>query len=465
MRKLLLMPGLRVRMQTSNWNSASLAAIVIWYIGLFPGRIGYDPIQAIKLMRTDQSTDWWTGLYFRILELTTFRGNSIWFASLISLLILYVSFKYFLYSLPIRKEILDKTCFVVCISPLFGNFGVNLSHDTFFVSAIMLLVGYSFRRKSKNFSSQGKTVPYVIISLLLCSKSGYIVIVSFLLFLLLVKVPKTRVLLYSGFTLFVFLISSLGVTKTSTPLEIMPAVADLKCVAQHPEADISTAEMKYLSTIAQMSEWRKPVTCSSMDIALDVFGNPQFKTIDKREFLANYLSISSKNPAIVIQAHLQRSAVALPPPFFQGPQNQVDRDINNPVGLNTNTALQLGPEVLHPSIDDPSFKIELGPLKYLESILLFFSFLINQASWFWGWGGLWLWPILLIPMLLFGKKKSLDLLAVSYPLLTNHLFLFFFGPIPAPRYVMSSIIIGFTYSFIAGFYWLEKIQMKEGNEA
>ena len=261
MRKLLLMPGLRVRMQTSNWNYASLAAIVIWYIGLFPGRIGYDPIQAIKLMRTDQSTDWWTGLYFRILELTTFRGNSIWFASLISLLILYVSFKYFLYSLPIRIEILDKTCFVVCISPLFGNFGVNLSHDTFFVSAIMLLVGYSFRRKSKNFSSQGKTVPYVIISLLLCSKSGYIVIVSFLLFLLLVKVPKTRVLLYSGFTLFVFLISSLGVTKTSTPLEIMPAVADLKCVAQHPEADISTAEMKYLSTIAQMSEWRKPVTC------------------------------------------------------------------------------------------------------------------------------------------------------------------------------------------------------------
>ena len=202
-----------------------------------------------------------------------------------------------------------------------------------------------------------------------------------------------------------------------------------------------------------------------MDIALDVFGNPQFKTIDKREFLANYLSISSKNPAIVIQAHLQRSAVALPPPFFQGPQNQVDRDINNPVGLNTNTALQLGPEVLHPSIDDPSFKIELGPLKYLESILLFFSFLINQASWFWGWGGLWLWPILLIPILLFGKKKSLDLLAVSYPLLTNHIFLFFFGPIPAPRYVMSSIIIGFTYSFIAGFYWLEKIQMKEGNEA
>ena len=67
----------------------------------------------------------------------------------------------------------------------------------------------------------------------------------------------------------------------------------------------------------------------------------------------------------MVQAHLQRGSEALPPPFFQGPPNQVDRNLAIPVGLNTNTALQLGPEVLHPSIDDPALKIRKGPLKLL----------------------------------------------------------------------------------------------------
>jgi hypothetical protein len=437
---------------TSIWNIASLVAATIWYIGLFPGRIGYDPIQAVKLMRSDKSTDWWTSLYFRVLELTTFQGKSIWFASLVSLLILYVSFKYFLYSIPVKNEILDKTSFVICISPLFGNFAVNLSHDVFFVSAIMLLLGYSYRRITQNKLAKGVFLPCFIIILLLCSKSGYIIILLFLLYLVVIKVSKTRILFYSGFTLFVFTISNLGVTKSPVPLEILPLVADLKCVVQHPKAEISEAEILYLSKIAKISEWREPATCSSMDKALDVFTNLQLNAIGKKEFLANYLSISSKNPAIVIQSHLQRSSVALPPPFFQGPQNHVDQNINNPVGLNTNTALQLGPEVLHPSIDDPSFKKELGPVKYLESILLLFSFLMNQASWF--------WPTLLTPLFLFRMSKFNALLKISYPIVGNHIFLFFFSPIPAPRYVMSTILIGFTYTVLLVISWFDKQKSK-----
>jgi hypothetical protein len=241
----------------------------------------------------------------------------------------------------------------------------------------------------------------------------------------------------------------------------MPAVADLKCVTQHPEANISKSEWNFLATINPIENWKEPATCSSMDEALIPLSDSNIELVDRWEFLKYYLSIASKNPAIVIQAHLQRSSEALPPPFFQGPENQVDQDVRNPIGLNTNTALQLGPEVLHPSIDDPTLKIDLGPFIYVQNLLLFFSFLINQASWFLGWGGLWLRPTILIPIVYFRITRFKDLLVVSYPILTNHLFLTVFGPIPAPRYVMSTVLIGLTYTLVTAIGWFDKLKSGE----
>lgn len=444
-----------------NWNIASLAAAGFWYLGLFPGRVGYDSVQAINLMREDQSTDWWTAWYFRILEFSTFRGNSIWFASLISLCTLYLTLKYFIFSLPIKKVVLEKANFILCMSPLFGNFAVTVSHDTFFTSGILLLVGYSFRSRFDFNSRMIQFAPMVIAALLLTSKSGYIALVAFLAFLLIRRTRGIRVFIYICFTLSLFALSNLGISKTSVPLEIMPAVADLKCVTQHPEADISDSEWNFLATINPKENWKEPVTCSSMDEALIPLSDSNIESVDRWQFLQYYFSIASKNPAIVIQAHLQRSSVALPPPFFQGPQNQVDQNIRNPIGLNTNTALQLGPEVLHPSIDDPSLKMDLGSFMYVQHLFLFFSFLINQASWFWGWGGLWLWPTILIPIAYFRVTKFRDLLFVSYPIIINHLFLVLFSPIPAPRYVMSTVLIGLTYTLITAIGWFDKLKSKD----
>jgi hypothetical protein len=179
-----------------------------------------------------------------------------------------------------------------------------------------------------------------------------------------------------------------------------------------------------------------------MDIAITEIRSKKIDSLEAKVFIKNYFSIASKNPAIVIEAHLQRSSVALPPPFFQGPENQVDQDINNPVGLNTNTALQLGPMVLHPSIDDENLKIYNPVLKILESIALLPSFAINQASWFWGWGGLWLWPIYFYLMIRLRQRSLKRIAGITYPIIVTNVLLVLVGPIPAPRYVMTTILIG-----------------------
>jgi len=185
-----------------------------------------------------------------------------------------------------------------------------------------------------------------------------------------------------------------------------------------------------------------------MDDAMRYFNisAERFSNISKSDFVKNYLNIAFKNPAIVIMAHIQRSNNALPPPFFQIPLNQVDLNVKNPVGLNTNTMLQQGPEVLHPSIDEPSMKLETGFLRYFESIALLPAFIVNQASWFWGWGGMWCWVLLVYALKTLQIRKVGKICILYYPILLTHATLFLVGPISVPRYVMSSILIGVVLS-------------------
>jgi hypothetical protein len=397
-------------------------------------------------MDKGESTDWWTSSFFWFLRLTSFDGRSIWLTSLVSIIVLYVALYYFVFSIPTSQDHQRRTLFFTCATPLFGNFAVNINHDVFFTAGVLILIAISMRVITNPNLELGYTFPVLAVISLLNSKTGYALIILFLLFILLIRKSYYQATVLGTTFVCLFFITGLGISKTEVPMHILPALADIKCVTQHPEARITESEWAYLSTIADVDAWKSPKICSSMDIAIGEIRNENLSSINEIDFVRNYLSISKKNPAIVIQAHLQRSSMALPPPFFQGPENQVDRNIQNPVGLNTNIALQLGPSVLHPSIDDERFKIDNSALKILESFVLFFSFIINQASWFWGWGGLWLWPTFIYIILTLRIRSFRNLMVLTYPLVATHLILFLVSPIPAPRYVMSSILTGFVFT-------------------
>jgi hypothetical protein len=198
-----------------------------------------------------------------------------------------------------------------------------------------------------------------------------------------------------------------------------------------------------------------------MDLQIKTLGISDSDVKLSNTFFMDFLSIVIKNPLIVIQAHIQKSLGALPPPFFPGPQNQVDQNIDNPVGYGVNTALQKGPELLHPSIDEPSVAIKVKFLLPLQAIAQALTFLVNQASWFWAWGGLWLWPIL------FFYVSSLRLTRVSHlfvsllPIFLLHAGNVVLGPGPLGRYYMSTILVGVSLSISLLFSWIEKVKQRE----
>jgi hypothetical protein len=140
--------------------------------------------------------------------------------------------------------------------------------------------------------------------------------------------------------------------------------------------------------------------------------------------------------------------MALPPPFFQPPTNQIPWNVEIPLGFNTNVALQSGPGLLHPSVDESTVDINFKYLIPFEVIAQLLTLFINQASWFWGWGGLWLWPIIGFTVLRLKIKNVRGVALALFPTLTLHFVLFCIGPSSLGRYVMSTVLQGFILSYV-----------------
>lgn len=433
---------MKVSRVLSGKNLRYVIISLFWYLALFPGRIGYDYSEAFRIMQSGKSTDLWTGIFFNFLRVASLNGQVLFLASGILLSIYGVSIKYLVESLPIKEKNIRNILTFFYLSPFYGNFGLTVSHDVTQTSGILILIGLNMRMLSSKSLKKKEIIISTFCAFLFTStvRTGLaLIILQTLILYFKFKYRKIGVILLFTIILVQHLFS-IGITKYPSPINYSPIIADIKCVTQHSEARISSDEWTTLLKINTKDKWTKPYTCANSDEPLKVIDLSNLNKISKNDLLKVYFEITIKNPAIVTMAHIQRSNVALPPPFFQPPKNQISWDIEKPIGAGTNIALQEGPELLHPSIDEPSLKINFGFWNKVQNFFLLPSFLINQASWFWGWGGFWLWPML-FALIRFSNKIK-DILYILSPILLNHGLLFILAPSSLPRYVYSTIVFG-----------------------
>jgi hypothetical protein len=74
-----------------------------------------------------------------------------------------------------------------------------------------------------------------------------------------------------------------------------PAIADLKCIAQHPEARINLSEWNFLIQLAPKNYWIEPLTCATSESASKIVNVNSSKLNYNYEFLKNYAGIVEKN--------------------------------------------------------------------------------------------------------------------------------------------------------------------------
>jgi hypothetical protein len=414
-----------------------------WYLSLFPGRLGFDYSKAIVMIQNGESTNWWTSLFWWFLKITSFNGRSIALSSLVCLIALGYSLYYLCESMPGNMYVNRLALLMLSLTPIYGAFGVNVSHDVFQAAGIIIFSG--FHLKAIFSESDIEISDYIALSLasamVLTTHYGLPLVAVNVLILVLKKYFKLPILL-CGFTILITIISPIGITQVPTYGPIIPIIGDLKCVAQLESSELSDQDWKFLQSIAPKSEWISPKTCSFIDYSIADMKSLQLGEIPlNKELILNYLRISAHNPAVVAMAHFQRASIALPPPFFFGPPNQVTRNPDVPIGQGTNNALQSYPGVLHPSIDEPSVNKKIKWLAPLEGFAQAEIFIVNQASWFWGWGGLWLWPFLLFLVISLKSVGIFKRITVVANIAVLHGLLLILSS-PLPRYVIATILLG-----------------------
>ena len=430
-----------------------------WYLALFPGRLGYDYALLARIVRNGEETSWWGANYFWFFKFVTFNGKTIFLVSLAGLILLTFSLQYFISNLPISLRTQRRTLTIIMLTPIYGFFGLTVSHDVLQTSGILLLTSLLFHWKFGTGASHKEII--FIASLasfcLLTTHSG-IALVALLLIFFWFTQQKKKLLITFLITLFFYIPSQLSIQEPSPTSEFsgnlpkagkaIPTLMliDLKCIVQHPEAEVTENEWVILKKYSSEVNWKKQTTCSNPG---DMLAPLEIDTANlelSKDLASTFVGIVSRSPAIPFVSHIQRSAVALPPPFFLPPTNQIPWDVKIPLGQGTNVALQTGPEMLHPSIDDSVLDTSPKFFAPLEMIAQAGGLLINQASWFWGWGGMWLWPIFIFLIARMKVSRISELVILVSPTLLLHFILFIIGPSSLSRYVMATVFQGMIFS-------------------
>lgn len=425
---------------------------IYWLMALFPARMGADAAGLFGIIKNGQSTDWWTGAFYWFVKISSLNGAFPFLTSILQLTILSSSLYYFINSLPFREKIRNRALLLFSASPIYGFFGMSIAHDLTQTAGIILLLSIELRKLTGRLDGNRSLLLLWAFILLITTHTGIVIILMAAITQLhRIKFLKLTMILLT--TLSLIFISSTGLKQglnvhgdfiPSSNVKFHSMLAGLKCIAQHPQAEISNDQWEVLLKISTKEKWKTAVSCKDYDRQIEALDLSELSyNFANLEFVKTYLSVVAKNPALFAMSHIQRGRGVLPPIVFQRPDNQVELNVDLPVGISTNTAIQDGPQLLHQSIDFPNAEASKPRIfSILEVPAQGFAFLFNQASWFWGWGGLWLTFSILIWIRIFPKVKIRRILLASYPLSIMHILLLCLLPASVPRYYMFSIFVG-----------------------
>ena len=434
--------GRRLKLTQGNYSLLAALPSFVYFYGLFPGRIYRDSASLIELMRAGQSSDQWSALYFRYLQILTVNWRFLFIAAAVNLLFLTFSVYRLIKSLRIDERIKKTTFLILACSPFVGVFGMTVGRDTVATSGILLLTSQLIRfSEGKSINSRSQKIIFSI-SIILASMS--IVGSVFLLILSLIFFFKSRRLL----SVTIFILVTFNLTLMSTALQVSHyqeklylanVLGDMKCIAQHPDAVISEIQWEELSKLGYIDLWKEPKSCWLADYSYFALKSASLNSGDT---LSLWKNLFMQNPQISIISRVQRSSVALPPILFSPPPNMISMDYSQPVGLGTQDDLQKFSELFKTSVDSKYFdKLDLPLQAPLESLLLFTALIFNQNSQMWGWAGLWL-----SVCFLFGRRFTIlprvDYALALLPITSTHFVIILASPAPNPRYLMATTLLG-----------------------
>jgi hypothetical protein len=428
--------------QISTKAKIEITSLFLYFILQFPGRIGADANTAMGLMREGKSTSYWTELYFWFLKILTFDGTHISLVSFVGLACFIFALSFLTNQLwSISKVKSPIVYYILILSPIVGVYAMTVDHNLQATTGNLLAVGLLVKLvNEKSYSRADYVIFAIAVFLSAMSFIGLVGLAGFLVSLLLLKFPIKK-LVVLGLAVIFFVSSStfLPATPRSVGFKYTPFLMDIRCLVPNKNVEISMNDLEFLSTLGPLEIWKEPVSCIVADST--EFARPSVTPQNELELMKVWFRLARDNPRYILLAHVQRASVALPPGITASQPNAYETNLLLPFGTDTPRELRTWNGV----VDDNRYQteeIQKQPviLSYLHYAIILPTILLNNYSWFWGWGGLWL----LVGTIVSLRRWGISGITFLLPIYSCHLLLFAMSPTPNPRYTFLATITGLT---------------------
>lgn len=402
---------------------------LIWWLAFFPGFYSGDSFGALEQAKNGPITNIYTAAWPLTLRILTFGGRAPALATLVCVLLLSYSVKYFCES-ALPKSAVKITTALLLIAPVVGAMGITLWHDIPMSAGLLLATAVTIKTRSFKEVPSKSDLIHLLLGAVLASyrPNGLPTLIAFFILLFLVN-RSFRVLKIGAVTALLALAFSLGTTFLVGERSLVNAIyaqewmrSDIACIWATEPSIISPDIQNKMAEIAPLRQWNNDAGCTFLNrlgFSVDQVGRST-KTVPTILF-----EIFKKSPLSIARIHVNRNAYLLPIPTYGA----------------------MHPPFIHSIIEFPDRGIAFAQPGIAEKLRIYVR----------AWNGLrpvtafaGFWLFILILFSIFSKSSRRVTLPTLSMSLAVEAILFAVAPIPDGRYALFVLIA--TQSLTLGYF-------------
>ena len=301
-----------------------LAIGFAWWVAMYPGLFGEDSLMNLTEARSGPVSVWFTAWWIYFIRIVTFGTRAIPLLTLFGILTLTFAVGYWAATCFSRGSSRALAVCLVCASPLVGALGIQVRHDIEMTAGLLLCAAVVGRAGDPSWPRVVDVGILIFAVMLIATRhNGLAVVIGAALACMLF--PGTG-LVRQGLMLLIVAGAVLAGTVAATriaghsqiadPLGAVEwAVTDISCLLSKDDVHVSNENWAYLTTVASRTDWPQPNACRFM--AKELFAAHSFRRAPVRDnpggLLRVWLDLAFQNPLRMVQAHVERVRLFLPP--------------------------------------------------------------------------------------------------------------------------------------------------------
>ena len=295
-----------------------------WWAVMYPGLFGEDSLMNLTEARNGPVSVWFTAWWIYLIRFVTMGTRAIPLLTLFGVLVLTFAVRYWAAACFPRGRARAVAVCLVCATPLVGALGIQVRHDVEMTAGLLLCAAAVGRAGDPSWPRAVDVALLVLaVSLIATRHNGFAVVLATALACLLMPgaalVRQGLVLLIVAGAVFAGTLTATrisGHSQIADPLGAVEwAVTDISCLLSKKDVRVSDAHWEYLVTVASRTDWPQSNACRSM--AKELFAAASFRREAVRQhpgrLLRVWLGLALDNPIRMVQAHVERVRIFLPP--------------------------------------------------------------------------------------------------------------------------------------------------------